>query len=85
MTKSTRSSTALMLTLGVLLLAGTSRAQTRPAIVEQLAKTYGIDSYGQIETVRYTFNLQLPALNVNLSRTWIWEPKTGQVSYEGKD
>ena len=76
------------LLLGVLVLAlfaGASRAQTRPSIVEQLAKTYGLDSYGQIEAIRYTFNLQLSALNLNLSRSWIWEPKTGKVSYEGKD
>src|SRR5713226_4480895 len=85
MTKSTRSATILMLSLGMLLLAGTSRAQTRPPIVEQLAKTYGLDSYGQVEAIRYTFNLELPALKVSLSRTWTWEPKTGQVKYESKD
>jgi len=71
--------------LAALFLAGTSRAQTRPPIVEKLAKTYGLDSYGQVDAIRYTFNLQLPALKVNLSRTWTWEPKTGQVSYESKD
>ena len=70
---------------GMLVLASTSGAQTRPPIVEQLAKTYGIDSYGQIDAVRYTFNLELPALKVSLSRTWTWEPKTGQVTYETKD
>jgi hypothetical protein len=85
MTKLTRSTTILMLSLGVLLLAGTSRGQTRPAIIEQLAKTYGLDSYGQLEAIRYTFNLELPVLKVNLSRTWTWEPKTGQVTYESKD
>ncbi len=67
----------------VLLFAGPSRAQTRPAIAEQLAKTYGLDSFGQIDAIRYTFNLQIPGLN--LSRSWVWEPKTGQVSYEAKD
>jgi hypothetical protein len=71
--------------LGMLLVAGASRAQTRPAIVEQLAKTYGLDSYGQVEAIRYTFNLELPALKVNLSRTWTWGPKTGEVTYESKD
>ena len=71
--------------LAVLLLAGTSRAQSRPPIVDQLAKTYGLDSYGQIEALRYTFNLDLTALNVKLSRTWEWEPKTGKVTYESKD
>jgi hypothetical protein len=85
MTKLRRSMTICCLFLVVLLLAGTSRAQTRPPIVEQLAKTYGLDSYGQIEAIRYTFNLELPALKVNLTRSWDWEPKTGQVSYESKD
>jgi hypothetical protein len=85
MTKLARFTTIPLLFLGVLLIAGTSRAQTRPPIVEQLAKTYGLDSYGQIDAVRYTFNLELPALNVSLSRTWTWEPKTGQVTYESKD
>jgi hypothetical protein len=85
MTKLRRSMTLCFLVSGVLLLAGASRAQTRPPIVEQLAKTYGLDSYGQLDAVRYTFNLELPALKVSLSRTWTWEPKTGQVTYESKD
>src|SRR6516164_2102973 len=83
MTKSARSMMIPCLVLGVLLLASTSRAQTRPPIAEELAKSYGLDSFGQIEAIRYTFNLQLPGLNI--SRSWVWEPKTGQVSYEGKD
>ena len=83
MTKLRRSMTIRCLILGVLLLAGTSRAQTRPPIAEQLAKTYGLDAFGQIEAIRYTFNLQFPGVNV--SRSWVWQPKTGQVSYEGKD
>ncbi len=85
MTKLARSTTILFLSLGLLLLAGTSRAQTRPPDVEQLAKAYGLDSWGQIDAVRYTFNLDLPALKLTLSRTWTWEPKTGQVTYETKD
>jgi len=85
MTKLRRSMTFLFLFVGMALLAGTSRAQTRPSIVEQLAKTYGLDSFGQLDAVRYTFNLELPALKVSLSRTWTWEPKTGQVTYEAKD
>jgi hypothetical protein len=71
------------LAFAVLVLAATSWAQTRPPIAEKIAKAYGLDSFGQIEAIRYTFNLQLPGVNV--SRSWVWEPKTGQVSYEGKD
>jgi hypothetical protein len=85
MTKLRCSTTILLLLLGGLVLAAPSRAQTRPPIVEQLAKTYGLDAYGQIDAVRYTFNLDLPALKVTLSRTWTWEPKSGQVTYESKD
>lgn len=85
MTKLRRSITTLCLLCGVLFFAGTLQAQTRPPIVDQLAKTYGLDSYGQLDAVRYTFNLELPALKVSLSRTWTWEPKTGQVTYESKD
>lgn len=85
MSKLGRSTTILFAFWGVLFFAATGGAQTRPPLVEQLAKTYGLDSYGQVEALRYTFNLDLPALKVNLSRTWTWEPKTGQVTYESKD
>jgi hypothetical protein len=72
-----------ILTFGVLVLASTSWAQNRPPILEQVAKAYGLDSYGQIEAIRYTWSAQFPGVHV--SRTWTWEPKTGQVTYEGKD
>jgi hypothetical protein len=72
-----------LLLCGVLVLAATSWAQKRPPILEQVAKTYGLDSFGQIDAIRYTFNLDIPGLK--LARTWVWEPKTNKVSYEGKD
>src|SRR5579872_5288633 len=72
-----------LLGLLTLVLAGISSAQTRPPIMEQVAKTYGLDSWSQVEAIRYTFTVQFPG--VNLSRSWIWEPKTGQVTYESKD
>ena len=70
-----------LLLLGVLALAATSWAQQRPPVAEQIAKAYGLDAFSQIERIRYTFNIG----ELNLSRTWVWEPKTDQVSYEGKD
>ena len=83
MTTLGRSTTIRGLLFGVLVLAATSWAQTRPPIVDQIAKTHGIDSFGQIEAIRYTFKAQFPGVNV--SRSWVWQPKTDQVSYEGKD
>src|ERR1700730_7880451 len=73
-----------LLALGMLLiLPATSGAQQHPPILEKLTKTYGLESFGQIEAIRYTFNVEAPGRNV--SRSWTWEPKTDQVTYEGKD
>src|SRR5258708_21075238 len=72
-----------LLLCGVLVLAPNSWAQKRPPILEQIAKTYGLESFGKIEAIRYSFNLDIPGLK--LARAWEWEPKTNKVSYEGKD
>jgi hypothetical protein len=83
MTSPSRITRVGLLALTLLVLAATSWAQQRPPIVEKLAKTYGLDSFSQIEAIRYTFDLHFPGVNV--SRSWIWEPKTGKVTYEAKD
>jgi hypothetical protein len=67
----------------LLTLPATSGAQQGTPIAEQVAKTYGLDSFGQIETVRYTWNAELGDLKI--SHKWEWSPKTDTVSYEGKD
>jgi hypothetical protein len=83
MTNASRVTMTRVLALGVLVLAARSWAQERPPIAEQIGKAYGLDSFGQIEGIRYTFNADFPG--VKISRRWVWEPKTDQVSYEGKD
>lgn len=83
MTNSGRVTILPLLAFLVLVLASTSWAQQRPPIVDKLAKAYGFDSYGQVDAIRYTWNVTFPGVNV--SRTWTWEPKTGRVTYEGKD
>jgi hypothetical protein len=83
MTNARRIPVIRLLVLGVLVLAVRSWAQNRPPISEEIAKSYGLDSFGQIEQIRYTFNIDLPG--IKLSRSWVWEPKTGRVSYDGKD
>jgi len=83
MAKLRRSTMIRFMVLGMLVFAAISSAQTRPPIAEQLAKAYGLDAFGQIDAIRYTFNVKFPG--VNISRSWVWEPKTGQISYEGKD
>jgi hypothetical protein len=93
MTKLGSLKTISFLLPGVLVIAVTSCSHKPPvaeqpagsssSLREQIAKTYGLDSFGQVEAIRYTWNAQFPGVNV--SRAWIWEPKTNQVSYEGKD
>ena len=46
----------------------------------KIAKAYGLDSYEQVEAIRYTFNIRGA---ISVTRSWVWEPKTGQISYEG--
>jgi hypothetical protein len=64
----------------LLIIPATSGAQQLPPVAKQMAKTYGLDSFGKIEAIRYTFTIE-----GLVSRTWEWNPKTDTVSYEGKD
>ena len=68
----------------VLLVTSTSFAQSRPPILEEVAKAYGLDSFGQIEAMRYTWNAEFPGGH-QLSHKWEWSPKTNTVSFDGKD
>lgn len=85
MTNSRRLVVVRLLAFGMLLLLlpATARAQQRPPIAEQIAKVYGVDSFKQLEGIRYTFSAELPG--VKLSRSWEWNPKTDTVSFTGKD
>jgi len=83
MAKTSRVPVISVLLIGVLCPPARVSAQQRPALADQIAKTHGLDSFGQVDAIRYTFNIDAGALK--LSRSWIWEPKTGQISYDGKD
>jgi hypothetical protein len=84
MTNLGRATTIRCLVLGLLVLAANSWAQERAPILEKIVKAYGFDSYGQIEAIRYTWNGEIPGV-FKLSHAWEWEPKTGKITYEGKD
>jgi hypothetical protein len=64
----------------LLILPATSGAQQLPPVAEQMAKTYGLDSFGKIEAIRWTWGIE-----GLISRSWEWHPKTDAVTYEGKD
>jgi hypothetical protein len=75
------------------MLSMTSWARQLPPLAEELAKTYGLDSFGQVEGLRYTWNAELPGSVLNqpaskhiiISQKWEWDPKTDTVTYGGKD
>lgn len=84
MTRASRLDVIRISTLGtVLFFSATFAAPRRAPVVEKLAKTYGLDAFGQVEGIRYTWNGQFPGATI--SHRWEWQPKTGQVSFEGKD
>jgi hypothetical protein len=83
MTNSIRRDLIRLFAFGMLLLLpSTSWAQQRPPIAEQMAKAYGIDSFGKIEGIRFTFNVERTGFK--LSRAWEWQPKTDTVTFQGK-
>jgi hypothetical protein len=84
MTKSSCCSMIRLLAIAVLVFAPNSWAQTRPPILEKIAKTYGLDSWDKIEAIRYTWNGEITGV-FKAAHKWEWEPKTGKISYEGKD
>ena len=84
MTNANRVRMIRFLAFAVLRLGATSWAQTRPPILEQIAKTYGLDSWDKIQAIRYTWNIDIPGL-FKATHKWEWEPKTGKVSFESTD
>lgn len=81
MTSSNRITKTGLLAVAMILFSATCWAQKCPPVAEKIARTYGLDSFSQIDAIRYTFNI--PARKV--MRTWTWEPKADRVTYEGKD
>ena len=48
-----------LLAFGMLLIfPATARAQQNLPITEQIAETYGLRSFGKIEAIRYTWNVE---------------------------
>ena len=68
----------------LLIIPAISEAQQRDPILDQIAKTFGVDSWDKVEAVRYTWNGEITGL-FKAAHKWEWEPKTNKVSYEGTD
>src|SRR5215469_8106435 len=84
----------LVLSALALTFAASARAGEVPPAAQEMAKTFGLDSWDQIEGLRYTWNAELPgatkpfdggAGTITISHKWEWDPKTGTITFEGKD
>ena len=73
-----------LLFCGVLVLAQNPWAPTRSPLLDQVAKTYGANSWDKVEAIRYTWNGEITGL-FKAAHKWEWEPKTGKVTYDGTD
>jgi hypothetical protein len=71
-----------ILLFGLICLSVPASAQQRPAVVDDVAKTFGFDSFGQIDAIRYTISIELGP-KIKLKRSWVWEPKTDTITYDG--
>jgi len=63
-----------ILLCGVLVLAPNSWAQERAPILDQVAKTYGVDSWDKVEAVRYTWNGEITGL-FKAAHKWSGSPR----------
>jgi hypothetical protein len=81
--KAKRVSVIGALLFGALCLPAPGLAQQRPPIADQIAKAYGFDAWPQVEAIRYSFHLD--AGKLKLHRSWIWEPKTDTITFDGPD
>jgi hypothetical protein len=73
-----------LLLCGMLVLGPNSWAQERSPILDQVAKTFGVDSWDKVEAIRYTWNADITGL-FKAAHKWEWEPKTNKVTFEGTD
>src|SRR3990167_3853838 len=52
-----------------------------PAIGEKIAQAYGVSGFGEIEEIKFTFNVKKG--ETAASRSWVWLPKEDKVTYLG--
>ncbi len=50
---------------------------------QHIAESYGLENFGEVEKIQYTFNVKLGEKQI--SRFWIWEPHINKVTFKGMD
>jgi hypothetical protein len=50
---------------------------------QQIAESYGLQYFGEVEKIQYTFNVNIGEKQI--SRFWIWQPHLNRVTFKGMD
>lgn len=53
----------------------------RPVVVDRLLSSAGVHRFDQVETLRFTFNVERDG-KLAARRRWLWRPRTGEVTLE---
>jgi hypothetical protein len=62
----------------------TATQETADSLPQKVASAYGFDRFDEINEIHYTWNVRVDSATVR-SRSWIWEPSSGAVTYSGPD
>ena len=62
----------------------TATQKTADSLPQKVAAAYGFDRFDEINEVHYTWNVRVDSATVR-SRSWIWKPSSGAVTYSGPD
>ena len=69
---------AALLLFSLFIHSGSARSQEQ-TIVEKIANAYGVSGFGEIEEIRFTFNVHKG--DVEAHRSWVWRPKDNVVIF----
>ena len=67
-----------MLMFGFFALTGNALSQEK-TIAEKIANAYGVSGFGEIEEIKFTFNVHKG--DIEAHRSWVWRPKENIVTF----
>jgi hypothetical protein len=55
---------------------------SKDPLATKVAQAYGVSSFSKVKSIEFTFNVDF-GKNRKVARSWIWDPQTNQVTYDG--
>src|SRR5690606_13083585 len=63
---------------------GPASQENTDSLPQKVASAYGIEHFEEVDEIRYTWNVRRDSATV-ISRSWVWNPLSGEVAYSGPD